>query len=297
MKKALIKKCFKILAISAMLIQYFQPVAILAERRIVIYENQTGPYYQVDIADNEIVNTTETEENDIVIEETQEIGVVESQEKSSLEISEDTVEPENTEVPVSMAKSAEQKEVLETPVEEETVDPTNTPEVRIELTEESVLDEIIDIIEPPEITEIAPIEFKKILSEFVVETEEGFEFEQALDKYTSVYASTEEEGLKQLVIGENPINAQVNQSFEPISLELNESTASTYSLRSNVGWSNTNNTIQSSYPVDLAEGITFTVRNKSLLLKSMLESAGEPVQQDNQVVYPMEGKVNLRYVI
>ena len=49
--------------------------------------------------------------------------------------------------------------------------------------------------------------------------------------------------------------------------------------------------------MDPAEGITFTVKGKSLTLKSMMNSAGQPVLQDNQIIYPMEGNVNLRYVI
>ena len=165
------------------------------------------------------------------------------------------------------------------------------------ITESEETTESIELIEETETNSLAPIEFKEISSEFVVETEEGFVFEEAIDEYTSVYTSTEEEGLKQLVIGESPINVQVNQTFEPIDLSLNENTASTYSFRNNTGWSNTNNTIQSTYPVDPAEGITFTVRGKSLTLKSMLNSAGQPVLQDNQIIYPMEGNVNLRYVI
>ena len=313
----MLKKLFKICMISMLLMQYFQPVAVLAERRIVIYENQIGPYYQVDVTGNEIVNTPESEEdNNIIIEETQEMESVENQEES-LEIPENTVEPdteifhestiepENTEVPVetelstSIEESFEQEEMSETPAKEETVEVTAEPETT-ELpvpTEEPLLDEKIETTEIPELIEIAPIEFKEISSEFVVETEEGFVFEEAIDEYTSVYASTEEEGLKQLVIGESPINVQVDQSFEPISLALNENTASTYSLRNNTGWSNLNNTIQSTYPVDPAEGITFTVKGKSLTLKSMMNSAGQPVLQDNQIIYPMEGNVNLRYVI
>lgn len=320
---SLLKKCFKLLAISAMLMQHFQPVAVLAERRIVIYENQTGPYYQVDVTGNEIVNTPESEEEiNIIIEETQEMESVENQEES-LEIPENTVEPdteifhestiepENTEVPVetelseSIEEPFEQEEKSETPAKEETGEATVEPEttehpieteVPVE-TEEPLLDEKIETTEIPELIEIAPIEFKEISSEFVVETEEGFVFEEAIDEYTSVYTSTEEEGLKQLVIGESPINVQVNQTFEPIDLSLNENTASTYSFRNNTGWSNTNNTIQSTYPVDPAEGITFTVKGKSLTLKSMMNSAGQPVLQDNQIIYPMEGNVNLRYVI
>ena len=292
-----------------MLMQHLQPVAVLAERRIVIYENQTGPYYQVDVTGNEIVNTPESEEeNNIIIEETQEMESVENQEEESLVKPEATVlpelelNPENTEAPIEM----EQPVLTEEPVEQEVtlepdveqpLEPTNTPEVEIEQTDEPAIDEKIETTEIPEIIETAPIEFKEISSEFVVEVEEGFEFEQAIDEYTSVYTSIEEEGLKQLVIGESPINAQVNQNFEPISLELNESTSSTYSLRNNTGWLNTNNAIQSAYPVDPADGITFTVRGRSLTLKSMLNSAGQPVLQDNQIIYPMEGNVNLRYVI
>ena len=292
-----------------MLMQHFQPVAVLAERRIVIYENQTGPYYQVDVTGNEIVNTPESEEEiNIIIEETQEMESVENQEES-LEIPENTVEPdteifhestiepENTEVPVETELPEEiesteevlQEELIETPAPEELIEET--------ITESEETTESIELIEETETNSLAPIEFKEISSEFVVETEEGFVFEEAIDEYTSVYTSTEEEGLKQLVIGESPINVQVNQTFEPIDLSLNENTASTYSFRNNTGWSNTNNTIQSAYPVDPAEGITFTVKGKSLTLKSMMNSAGQPVLQDNQIIYPMEGNVNLRYVI
>ncbi|MBR5291028.1 MAG: hypothetical protein IKU28_08585 [Erysipelotrichaceae bacterium] len=319
----MLKKLFKICIIYVLLMQYLQPCAVLAERKITIYENQTGPYYQVDVTGNEIVNTPESEEeNNIIIEETQEMERVENQEES-LEIPENTVEPdtqifhestiepentevpEETELPVPTEEPVEQEEKLDTPAEEETGEATVVPEttehpVETEVpveTEEPLLDEKIETTEIPELIEIAPIEFKEISSELVVDVEEGFEFEQAIDEYTSVYSSIEEEGLKQLVIGENPINAQVNQTFEPIDLSLNENTASTYSFRNNTGWSNTNNTIQSTYPVDPAEGITFTVKGKSLTLKSMLNSVGQPVLQDNQIIYPMERNVNLRYVI
>ena len=289
-----------------MLMQHFQPVAVLAERRIVIYENQTGPYYQVDVTGNEIVNTPESEEEtDLETPEIQEEESLELSEETAVPEVELTVEPENTELPVPTEEPVVQDEKLETPAEEETGEATVEPEttehpieteVPVE-TEEPLLDEKIETTEIPELIEIAPIEFKEISSEFVVETEEGFVFEEAIDEYTSVYTSTEEEGLKQLVIGENPINAQVNQTFDPIDLSLNENTASTYSFRNNTGWSNTNNTIQSAYPVDPAEGITFTVRGKSLTLKSMLNSAGQPVLQDNQIIYPIEGNINLRYII
>lgn len=296
----MLKKLFEICMISMLLMQYFQPVAVLAERRIVIYENQTGPYYQVDVTGNEIVNTPESEEETDLetpeIEEEESLVIPEETVVAEVEL---TVDPENIEVPVPTEEPFEQEEKLETPIEEETVEVTAEPETT-ELpveTEEPLPDESIETTEIPELIEIAHIEFKEISSEFVVETEEGFVFEEAIDEYTSVYSSTEEEGLKQLVIGENPINAQVNQTFEPIDLSLNENVASTYSLRNHTGWTNTNNTIQSAYPVNPEDGITFTVRGRSLVLKSMLNSAGEPVVQDNQIIYPMEGNVNLRYVI
>ena len=181
-----------------MLMQHFQPVAVLAERRIVIYENQIGPYYQVDVTGNEIVNTPVSEED--IDSETPEI-----QEEESLELSEETavpeveltVEPENTELPVPTEEPVVQDEKLETPAEEETgeaiVEPETTEhpvetEVPVE-TEEPLLDEKIETTEIPELIEIAPIEFKEISSEFVVDLEEGFEFEQAIDEYTSVYSS------------------------------------------------------------------------------------------------------------
>ena len=80
----MLKKLFKICMISMLLMQYFQPVAVLAERRIVVYENQTGPYYQVDVTGNEIVNTPESEEETDL--ETPEI-----EEEESLVIPEETV--------------------------------------------------------------------------------------------------------------------------------------------------------------------------------------------------------------
>ena len=289
--KKLIRKIFQSLFVFTLLLQMMEPVAILAERRIIVYENTTGPFYEVDVTENEIVNTPQPEESSD-IEVVFETEITEETEEPTMTI--ESEEIESTEE-VEISEEVLQEELIETPVPEESQLPE---EMIVETTEEQEeITESIEVIEETETNILAPIEFEEMPSEFVVEVEEGFEFEQAIDEYTSVYSSVEEEGLKQLVIGESPINAQVNQNFEPISLELNESTSSTYSLRNNTGWLNTNNTIQSAYPVDPADGITFTVRGRSLTLKSMLNSAGQPVLQDNQIIYPMEGNVNLRYVI
>lgn len=59
------------IAISSLMMQFFEPAAVLAERRIIVYENQPGPYYEVDITDNgentEVQNeeVTETEDYEI----------------------------------------------------------------------------------------------------------------------------------------------------------------------------------------------------------------------------------------
>ncbi|MBP3399508.1 MAG: hypothetical protein J6K75_07110, partial [Erysipelotrichaceae bacterium] len=119
---SLLKKCFKLLAISAMLMQHFQPVAVLAERRIVIYENQVGPYYQLDVTDNEIVNTPVSEE-EIDSDTLEQQETTELQEEESLKIPEETAVPEGE---LAVEPTAE-PESTEYPLETELPIPTKEP--------------------------------------------------------------------------------------------------------------------------------------------------------------------------
>ncbi|MBQ7888382.1 MAG: AHH domain-containing protein [Erysipelotrichaceae bacterium] len=284
-----IRKILQSLFVFTLLLQMMEPVAILAERRIIVYENTTGPFYEVDVTENEIVNTPQPEESSD-IEVVFETSIPEETEEPTVTIESEEVESTEEEI----SEEVLQEELIETPVPEESQLPE---EMIVETTEEQEeITESIEVIEETETNILAPIEFEEMPSEFTLDVEDGFVYESAVDEHSSVYASTQEEGLKQLVVTDAVINYDTGTEYEMIELGIEEM-PSFYGTDENAGWSNTTNTIESYYPMNPNDGITLMVKDEIITVKSLLESAGEPTQQGNQIIYPMEGNINLRYII
>ena len=312
-----------------MLMQYFQPVAVLAERRIRIYENQVGPYYQMDVTETEVTNTPvpgTSEELMIQDEGTDSSGLNENVESledevtntpatGSLEELINQGEPEQSELngPVKLEEQDDnigdtqltetvEESGLEVDLEELVDSEEPFKEVNIEENVDDVQStetEQIDEIENTELIEIAPIEFREVETVSVVEPDDGFVLEKTLNEQTVIYRNEEDPSLKQMIISDSVLAYQNQGRYEMIetSLEKIQGSASTYGLRNDNGWQNITNTLKSYYPVDLEEGVRFTVDETSVNVKPLLNPVQEPQLLDNQIIYPMEGQVNLRYTI
>lgn len=279
------------IAISSLMMQLFEPVAVLAERRIIVYENQPGPYYEVDITDNgedtEVQNekVTETEDYEIPQE-----GLVEN----LMEEDEPVQMPEATEEPIESDEPVSTNEPVSTTNPDPTLDPAALPE-------ETLIPDVSETpleTEQPEL-ETAPLQFKEI-EDVKIENEEGFVYEKSIDENIMIYQNQEEPELKQMIISQEPLNYVENGKLKPIDTQLVEaasSEASTYSLNRNQGWKNETNILKSYYPSSVDEGIRFEYNETSLTIRPQVTSDNAPTVQGSQVIYPLEDQVNLRYTV
>lgn len=99
----LIKKIVLSLFVIGLFLHPIEPAAALARRRIILYENETGPYYGVDMTQKEAEETEPASE-----ESTEEIQTEEIKE------SEESEEPEKPDILVEF-KGQNEEEKLEDP--------------------------------------------------------------------------------------------------------------------------------------------------------------------------------------
>ena len=199
-----IKKLMICLFSFCMLVQNTDSIRAVNERRIIEKYNQTGPYYNVDITENDPVNNEEPEEQPSQPETTPD---GEPQPSSSPEV---TAEPEPT--PEITAEPTVQPTVE--PVPEPTAEPTIVPT----MTPQPTLMPAVTPSAAPTVTpsaSAAPLEFTRTETNPADPQPEDFADPEIVDERTVIYTNKEDQNLKKMVMGVIR-NYKTEDGFAPI---------------------------------------------------------------------------------
>lgn len=272
-----IKKLMICLFSFCMLVQNTDSIRAVNERRIVEKYNQTGPYYNVDITENDPVNNEESEEQPSQPETTLD---GEPQPSSSPQV---TAEPEPT--PEITAEPTVQPTVepAPEPTAEPTVVPTMTPQPTM----------------TPAVTpsaSAAPLEFTQTETNPADPQPEDFADPEIVDERTVIYTNKEDQNLKKMVMGVIR-NYKTEDGFAPIDTQLTPAVNLLSEEGRDVFVQNTANVVRSYYPADSQTGVVLEKDDVRVTVIPQLKQIGEPSVDGAQLIYPMENQINLRYTV
>ncbi len=280
-----IKKLMICLFSFCMLVQNTDSIRAVNERRIIEKYNQTGPYYNVDITENDPVNNEEPEEQ-LSQPETTPDG--EPQPSLSPEV---TAEPEPT--PQIPAEPTVQPTVE--PAPEPTAEPTVVPT----LTPKPTLTPADTPSAAPTVTpsaSAAPLEFTQTETNPADPQPEDFADPEIVDERTVIYTNKEDQNLKKMVMGVIR-NYKTEDGFAPIDTQLTPAVNLLSEEGRDVFVQNTANVVRSYYPADSQTGVVLEKDDVRVTVIPQLKQIGEPSAEGAQLIYPMENQINLRYTV
>lgn len=119
--------------------------------------------------------------------------------------------------------------------------------------------------------------------------EAGEEWVDGIDESTSVYINHSDTTYKGIEISSVPLNYEENGNYYPINPEIKESSE---------GYENYTNVIETLFNNDISkDGILFTKDNISFRYIPLLNSLKSPEANGNQIIYPFENNINIRYTV
>ncbi|WP_370774249.1 DUF6531 domain-containing protein [Holdemania massiliensis] len=277
-----IKKLMICLFSFCMLIQNTDMIRAVNERRIIEKYNQTGPYYNVDITENDPVNNKDSEESENGSEPT------EGEELQPAPSVDATAEP----------KPAETPEITEEPTAQPTADPSTEPSA--EPTQIPVQTPQPTLVPTPTAGETpasaAPLEFTQTDTNPADSQPEDYTNPEIVDERTVIYTNKEDQNLKKMVMGVIR-NYKTENGFAPIDTQLTPAVNLLSEEGQGIFVQNTANVVRSYYPADSKTGVVLEKDDVRITVIPQLKQIGEPSVEGAQLIYPMENQVNLRYTV
>ena len=277
-----IKKLMICLFSFCMLIQNTDMIRAVNERRIIEKYNQTGPYYNVDITENDPVNNKDSEESENGSEPT------EGEELQPTPSVDATAEP----------KPAETPEITEEPTAQPTAAPSTEPSA--EPTQIPVQTPQPTLVPTPTAGETpasaAPLEFTQTDTNPADSQPEDYTNPEIVDERTVIYTNKEDQNLKKMVMGVIR-NYKTENGFAPIDTQLTPAVNLLSEEGQGIFVQNTANVVRSYYPADSKTGVVLEKDDVRITVIPQLKQIGEPSVEGAQLIYPMENQVNLRYTV
>lgn len=119
--------------------------------------------------------------------------------------------------------------------------------------------------------------------------QEGFDEEEQIDEYTTVYVSQEDANLKRMVISGEPTNFKdENGEYQPIDTTIVEQERY---------YQNETNLFSTYFYRNIDEGILIEKNGVQVKYRPILSKNGEASHQGNQIIYPFENGTNIRYTV
>ncbi|WP_206671726.1 GH-E family nuclease [Holdemania massiliensis] len=265
-----------------MLIQNTDMIRAVNERRIIEKYNQTGPYYNVDITENDPVNNKDSEESENGSEPT------EGEELQPTPSVDATAEP----------KPAETPEITEEPTAQPTAAPSTEPSA--EPTQIPVQTPQPTLVPTPTAGETpasaAPLEFTQTDTNISEAEQSEYADPEIVDERTVIYTSKEDQNLKKMVMGVIR-NYKTADGFAPIDTQLNPAVNLLSEDSTGYFVQNGTNVVRSYYPADSKTGIVLEKDEVRVTVIPQLKQIGEPTAEGAQLIYPMENQINLRYTV